>query len=225
MFCIFDLDGTLLDTLSDLANAHNMALSKRGLMPIDTNRYRFLVGKGLRNLCHQTLSIQDEQYPNLPEEQQTLALEEHLHSFQQIYQEHLMDETVPYAGIYALLDSLKENKIDIAVLSNKADPLTKKLITHFFPNYTFLFIEGMNADWPRKPDAAFVLELCSKYAKSPTETYFIGDTSTDMQTAVNAGFRPIGVSWGFRSREELLEHGAAEVFDTAEELSRYLVNR
>lgn len=225
MFCIFDLDGTLLDTLADLGNSHNLALQKRGLAAIPLDDYRYLVGKGLRNLSERTLTLQEENFKHLSKDEQAEAVSEHLACFKALYQAHLLDKTVPYPGIAELLEGLKDKGLDSAVLSNKADHLTKQVMAHFFPDYPFLFVEGMNEEWPRKPDATFALELCKQFGKTPAETLLIGDTSTDMQTATNAGFTPIGVSWGFRTRAELFEHGAVAVFDSPAELAAYLFEK
>ena len=222
MFLIFDLDGTLLDTLADLGESHNLALVERGLDAIPIDDYRYLVGKGLRNLSERTLTLQEESFKNLSKEAQDAAVSQHLARFQVLYHEHLLDKTVPYPGIPELLAQLKDKGLDMAVLSNKADHLTKQLIEHFFPEHPFLFVEGMNEDWPRKPDATFALELCKQFAKNPAETVLIGDTSTDMQTATNAGFIPLGVSWGFRKRAELFEYGAVAVMDSPSELANYI---
>ncbi len=223
MFCIFDLDGTLLDTLQDLADSHNQALLDLGLEALPTDDYRFLVGKGLRNLCLRSLSLQYPAFSELDNSEQERLIEQHLAHFQSIYRRNLMVSTKPYPGIAAMLEQLKKAEIPCAVLSNKADPLTKKLIMHFFKDQNFVFIEGMSEAYPRKPDPTAALAFCAQLGLEPADCYFIGDTSTDMQTATNGGFIALGVSWGFRSREELFENGAVEVFDSPEDLGSYIV--
>ncbi len=225
MFCLFDLDGTLLDTLFDLGNSHNLILKERGLSEISIDEYRYLVGKGLRNLSQAVLKLKDKQFSALSAEEAKAAVEQHLQRFQEVYGEQMLQTTKPYNGIIELLHTLLNAGIESAVLSNKADPFTKVIIAHYFPDYPFLFVEGMNQKWPRKPDASFALKLCKDFGKKPSDTYFIGDTSTDMQTAKNAGFHAVGVTWGFRDRAELLSHGADFIVDTADELSELLLKQ
>lgn len=215
---MFDLDGTLLDTLEDLAAAHNAALVRRGLEPIPMSEYRYLVGEGLRSLNRKALLRQDAAFAQLSRDEQEEALDAHLQASVAIYRERLWVKTQPYPGIEAMLRRLAAAGIGMGVLSNKADDMTKRLIAHFFPEIDFAFVEGMSARWPRKPDPSLALHCAARGGYAPAQVVFVGDTSTDMQTARAGGFTPFGVSWGFRAADELWANGALRVADRVEAL-------
>lgn len=202
---IFDLDGTLLDTLEDLANAANLALTESGFAPCPVDDYRLLVGAGARNLMLRAMSKSTGQPEDCFTDDQVERL---LAAFSQTYASHWADCTRPYAGIPALLDDLRSAGIQLAVVSNKPDQFTDLMIRHFFTENIFSACTGKLDGWPIKPDPALTLEVCRRIGALPATAAMVGDSGTDMATAVNAGLLPVGVLWGFRSAGELLSGGA-----------------
>lgn len=210
---IFDLDGTLLNTLGDLCDAVNAGLTARGLPKIDEEQTRQRVGNGIRRLI--ALS--------LPEGTPDGDIDACLGEFRDYYEAHLHDRTHPYAGVPALLRTLHESGVKVAVLSNKYDPAAKRLIEFFFPGLTDLTF-GERSGVPRKPDPTSALEVLETLGVSREETLYIGDSGVDMQTAKNAGLTAVGVTWGFRSREVLLENGADHLAGHPAELLAYFAS-
>lgn len=221
---IFDLDGTLLDTIGDLAEAQNYALKKAGLSPIEVPQYKMMVGTGIRNLSRIALEKRYPGFNAIETQDKEKLIEAQLKDFTEYYSEHCLDSTGEYEGISELLSKLNERSLKPGILSNKADFLTKKIISHFFPSVDFMFVEGMNEKWPRKPDPSFVLSLCSENGISAENVIYIGDSGTDMKTAVNAGFLPVGVLWGFRGEDELKKNGAAVLCRDKTELLSEILN-
>ena len=191
---IFDLDGTLLDTIADLAAATNYALQQFGYPTHNTDAYRFFVGNGINKLFERAL----------PEEERTQANILKIRScFIPYYNQHNADLSRPYPGIKELLSSLQQKGIQIAVASNKYQEATRKLIAQFFPEIEFTEVLGQREGVPAKPDPQVVFEIIEKASVSAAETIYVGDSCVDMQTGINAGVTTIGVSWGFRPRTEL----------------------
>lgn len=203
---IFDLDGTLLNTLGDLAHAVNYALSKRGCPARSEDEVRAFVGNGVRLLCERALPA-----ARRGETDACLA------DFRAYYGAHLMDRTIPYAGMPETAAALRAAGVRLAVVSNKYDPASKALVRRFYGE-TFSPVFGERDGVPKKPDPAAVLETLTLLGAEPAQTAYVGDSGVDMQTAKNAGLFAIGVSWGFRSRETLLEHGADTLVDRPETL-------
>lgn len=199
---IFDLDGTLLNTLGDLRGAVNASLALRSLPPRTIEEVRAFVGNGVRNLMKRALP------QSYTEEQIDAALAD----FRMWYAQHLCDETRPYEGILRLLDQLKCRGIHMAVLSNKLDSATKQLIDHYFPGQ-FDIVFGERVGIPRKPDPTSCLEVVDRFALPKDQIVYVGDSGVDMQTAKNAGLFAVGVTWGFRSREILTDNGADALID------------
>lgn len=204
---IFDLDGTLLNTLGDLTDAVNAAIVPRGLTAVTENQVRERVGNGIRKLIERCM----------PEGTTDADIDACLEKFRAYYSEHLMHRTHPYDGVADALRALKGAGMQIAVLSNKYDPAAKALIEHFFPGLVDLTL-GERPDVPRKPDPASCLELLRGLGADPEKTVYIGDSAVDMNTAKNAGLASIGVTWGFRSREVLADAGAGVILDRPYEL-------
>ncbi|MGM9613238.1 MAG: HAD-IA family hydrolase [Butyricicoccus sp.] len=204
---IFDLDGTLLNTLGDLADAVNAAIVPRGLAPATTEQVRQRVGNGIRNLIRLSM----------PEDTPDAEIDACLSEFRAYYNDHMMNRTVPYDGVADVLRAFKEAGLRIAVLSNKYDPASKALIAHFFPGLVDLTF-GERPGVPRKPDPTSCREAMDVLGVKPEQTIYIGDSAVDMNTAKNAGVDSIGVTWGFRSREVLIESGAGVLADTPYEL-------
>jgi phosphoglycolate phosphatase len=217
---IFDLDGTLLDTLADLAAAGNLALAEAGLTPLPQDAYRLLVGAGARNLMLRAAAAST----GLPPEQilpgQVEAL---LAAFSQTYNRIWADQTKPYPGIQALLDRLLAADCKLAVLSNKPDPFTQMIVARYFPAGCFAAVAGQLAGWPIKPDPALALEICRQLGVDPAATAMVGDSGSDMTTALRAGMLPIGVLWGFRSARELLDGGAQQLATQPDDLADLLI--
>ena len=206
---IFDLDGTLLNTIDDLAMSTNHALRLFGYPEHSLAEYRFFVGNGITTLIERAL----------PEEARQKNLIYQLRkAFIAYYQLHKTDLTQPYPGIPELLTHLNDQGITLAVASNKYHQGTIELIRHFFGEKLFSVVLGQRENIPVKPDPAIVYEILSQTDTSPAETLYVGDSGVDMQTARNSHLTSIGVSWGFRSRKELMENGADYIVDSPEEI-------
>lgn len=199
---IFDLDGTLLNTLGDLQGAANDALRLRGLPPRTMEEIRRFVGNGVRNLMKRCL----------PAGSSDAEVDAALEDFKRYYGVHLCDSTVPYDGIPELLNILRKRGMKVAVLSNKLDAATQKLIAHYFRGKVDLAF-GEHAGVPRKPDPTSCNMVMKQLGVRPAEVLYVGDSGVDMQTAKNAGLTSVGVTWGFRGREELIENGADMLAD------------
>lgn len=208
---IFDLDGTLLNTLDDLAGACNHALTQCGCPVRPTEEYRMLVGRGITNLFRGAL----------PEGQKSEDMVEKMRSyFIPYYNEHKCDLTKPYEGIIRLLDNLKQAGIALAIASNKYQSGTDELVARYFADYDFVKVLGQREGFPIKPDAAIIFEAMNGIPGiRPEEVIYCGDSNVDMQTGLNAGVRTIGVTWGFRSREELAAYSPWLLADTPSEIS------
>lgn len=191
---IFDLDGTLLNTIADLATATNQALQHFGYPTHPIETYRFFVGNGINKLFERAL----------PEHERTEANVLRIRSqFLPYYNIHNADLSTPYPGIPELLENLQRKGIHMAVASNKYQSATQKLITHYFPEIHFEAILGQREDIPIKPDPTIINEILHLTGIETSEVLYVGDSGVDMQTALHAGVDAIGVSWGFRPRTEL----------------------
>ena len=209
---IFDLDGTLLDTLADIAGACNRMLAARGLPERPIPAYRQMVGNGFTRLVERALP--DGMAASLPKDELTLYIEEGKRN----YVEHLMDATVPYPGVAEAVERLAALGCPMAVLSNKPEPMTRALIEHFFPD-RFAVIRGGRPGVPLKPDPTAVRDVLAELGDNPAGTLYVGDSNVDMLTARNAGLPGVGVAWGFRGEAELREAGARVVVREAAELA------
>lgn len=192
---IFDLDGTLLDTLDDLANACNHALSRCGYPERKREEYRHFVGKGIMNLFRAAMPEDARNEENVKRMRDF---------FLPYYNEHKTDCTKPYQGITDMLDMLTASGISIAVASNKFQAGTEELVRRYFSRYGFAAVLGQREGKPIKPDAGIILEAMAALEDiSKEEVIYCGDSNIDMETGINAGVRTIGVTWGFRSEDEL----------------------
>ena len=205
---IFDLDGTLIDTIEDLGTAVNHALGLRGLPQHSIAQYRDMVGHGIRQLVINALG---------PAAGDPLT-DKVLADFVDYYVAHIDVHSRPYPGMQQLLADLQKKGIRLSVASNKFQQGAEKLVREFFPDIHFVAVLGNSPELPLKPDAAVVQLIMEKAGVSREETVFVGDSATDMKTAANGGVRSIGVSWGFRPRTDLQESGAMDIADSAEEL-------
>lgn len=206
---IFDLDGTLLNTIGDLAAAANRMLSMRGLPEHDYATYCTYVGNGIMRLVERAL-------PDSMRDSATVAA---AHAdFLAYYIDHIDHYTTPYAGVRELLTELQRRGVRLAVASNKFQAGTEKLIRRLFPEIRFEVVFGQRPDVPLKPDPAVVNEILARTEVAAERALYVGDSGVDMQTAHAASVRCVGVSWGFRSREELLAAKADRIIDRAEAL-------
>ncbi len=210
---IFDLDGTLVNTLRDIAESVNFALKKYQLPVHPVESYRLKVGDGNKVLIERSL----------PPDQQHLA-EPVLKLQMNYYAEHFCDYSQPYPDIPKLLTELKELGLKLAVLSNKPDRFMLPLVGKLFPPGTFARIQGQTEGIPLKPDPAFALAIAFDLQVAPEHIVYLGDTGVDMQTARRAGMFPVGVTWGFRDRDELLQNGAQTLIDQPAQLVSLLQN-
>lgn len=206
---IFDLDGTLLDTLQDLANATNYALGKHGLPLRTTDEVRRFVGNGIRTLITSAV----------PEATPQTLQEEVFADFNLYYKAHCADNTKPYPGILQLLAELRHQGCQTAIVSNKADYAVQELARQYFPGLLDAAC-GERQGTARKPAPDMLLAIMQKLHADASSSVYIGDSDTDLLTAQNAGLPCIGACWGFRGRKFLLEHGAALLADNAEEILR-----
>ncbi len=206
---IFDLDGTLLNTLEDLAISTNHALAQNNYPQHELSEYRYFVGNGITKLTERAL----------PEDQRS---EETIlkvrQDFVNYYSEHNMDRTKPYPGIPELIDQLKKRHICMAVASNKYQAATAKLVAHYFAEGTFATVYGQRDNVPTKPDPTVVYNILAETGYTRDETLYVGDSSVDMRTAANSGLRSVAVTWGFRPRKELEENGAVYIIVRPEQL-------
>lgn len=198
----FDLDGTLLDSLADLADCTNQILLKRGFPEHPLDAFRYFVGDGAKMLMTRVL----------PEEVRNESLiEDCRQDFETSYRECWNEQTIPYKDIPELLDALIGRQLKLTVLSNKPNEFTLLMVENLLAQWNFEVVLGQREGIPRKPDPAGMLEICQQL-EIPAEAFlYLGDTATDMKTAVSAGCFPVGVLWGFRTEEELRDNGARAI--------------
>jgi len=206
---IFDLDGTLLDTIEDLGNATNHALRTLGFPERARDEYYLLVGRGITNLFKGAV-------PPGCDTPETIGRMRKL--FLAHYGEHLCDRTHPYPGIPELLKHITERGVRIAVASNKYQAGAETIIVHFFGKYAWTAILGQREGYPIKPDPGIVTLCMEAAGVTEPDVLYVGDSNVDMQTGLNAGVDTVGVTWGFRSREELEAFRPAAVVDTPAQL-------
>jgi phosphoglycolate phosphatase len=214
---IFDLDGTLADTLGGIALSMNRALEREGLAPCSKEDYRGMVGRGMENLARAVLAKSSKEKTLSGAEFEALA-QTLAGSATRFYAEDPLADSAPYAGISELLPELLRRKMKLAVLSNKPDPLARLVVRGLFPGGPFALVRGEIPGVPRKPSPEAVWEIFVELGKTPRDAILAGDSEVDMETALAAGCFPLGVSWGFRPREVIAASGAAQIIDRPEEL-------
>lgn len=206
---IFDLDGTLLNTIEDLGEAANYALEKTGYPTHSIASYPYFVGNGVSKLLQRVL----------PEDSRTEENVNELRKyFMEYYEVHNTDHTKPYPGIIELLEQLQDDGIKLAVASNKYDSAVKKLITHYFPQIKWAALEGQKEGVPVKPDPSIVFEILSKCPTKKSDVLYIGDSGVDMETARRACVTSCGVTWGFRPISELMAYHAENIANQPNEI-------
>lgn len=206
---IFDLDGTLVDTLEDIADAMDRVLAREGAPGHPYARYRYLIGRGIRNLVVEALPAElrsaervDRCYARMLED----------------YGAHLLVKTHVYEGVPELLLALRAGGVPLAIHSNKADQPTRAIVAALLDPDAFVLVAGARPDAPLKPDPTVALRIAARFGLPPARVAYVGDSSVDMQTATAAGMIAVGAAWGFRTREELVENGARAVIDAPADL-------
>ncbi len=206
---IFDLDGTLLDTIEDLADSMNAALQREGHTVHPIGAYRYFVGDGIENLVRRALPESARDEDSVARGKAAMDAE---------YNKRWNAKSKPYAGVPKLLDELTRQQIPMAILSNKPEPFTLLAVNELLSQWTFFPIRGARPDTPHKPDPTGALAVAKELGVIPANCLYLGDTDTDMKTAVSAGMYALGATWGFRPGEELLRTGAQTLLDEPLEL-------
>ncbi|MCI2056323.1 MAG: HAD family hydrolase [Oscillibacter sp.] len=210
---IFDLDGTLLNTIDDLTDAGNYVCRHNGWPEHTVEEFKHMVGHGIPNLVAQ-FSPEDQRSP--------LLILSTLSKFSDYYGKHNLDKTQPYAGIADLLQTLKSKGVQLAVYSNKADEFSRSIVEHFFPG-VFDIVRGKLPAVPVKPDPTGLNALLKELDACRAKTLFVGDSDVDIETGHNARLRACGVTWGFRSQEELETQNPEHLSDSPEALEQWIL--
>lgn len=205
--CVFDLDGTLVNSLRDIAESLNRCLDILGLPTHPIERYRYMVGEGVPMLCQRAVGAT---HPHLVQRLAELARPE--------YRSHLLNYTRPYPGVPELIARLRHAGVRLGVLSNKPHELTLRVINAFWPDGSFDAVYGYIEEQHRKPSPFYLRRMCTDLSVAPADTWLVGDTPTDIETARAAGAIPIGVTWGFRLRTDLERAGPLRIVDHPDEL-------
>ena len=212
--CIFDLDGTLTDTLDSLTFSVNETLKEMGLLPITAEKCRQFVGNGARVLMERSLLEAGEGDLN--------RMDEAMRIYGRIFDANCTYHVVPYEGIPELLRTMRQEGIRLSVLSNKPHRQTVHVVEEVFGRDVFQHIQGQKENIPRKPDPKAALQIAEELGISPEDTVYIGDSEVDIATGTNARMMTIGVTWGFRGREVLQEAGAVLIADSPEEVMKLI---
>jgi phosphoglycolate phosphatase len=206
---LFDLDGTLLDTLKDLADAMNVALERLGFPVHPVEAYKYFVGDGIRCEAERALP---------PEHRDNETIEKCVTIARQEYDRCWADNTKPYPGIPEILDEIQRRDLPMTILSNKPDDFVQVMVKKLLGNWEFKVVLGLMDSIGRKPDPAAALQIASKISVPPKDFLYLGDTNTDMQTATRAGMYAVGALWGFRGEEELVSNGALVIVKEPQEI-------
>lgn len=193
---IFDLDGTLINSLEDIADAMNKVLNDNNYPTHNYESYNYFIGNGIRKLVSRALPVDKQN-----------EIDRCYEAMMTIYGENCIQKTKPYEGIQTLLNELSSRNIPLSVLSNKSDILTKKITESIFPKY-FEPVIGLTTEELKKPNPTTAIQMSNSLNCAPSEIIFVGDSGIDMQTATQAGMLAVGVSWGYRTKDELLLEGA-----------------
>jgi phosphoglycolate phosphatase len=209
---VFDLDGTLINSIPDIADSMNEVLSRYGYPQYNHNQYKYFVGNGIKKLVERCV----------PPEYSTLENVENIFRMMiEVYSDNCLNKTAVYDGIPELLDGLTAKWIKMAILSNKTDSITQQICNKLFYNRHFDIVLGLTDNFPKKPNPQSALFIAKNLSVSPDEVFYLGDTSIDMETACAAGFFAAGASWGFRPAEELLSFGAKFIADNPNDCLHY----
>lgn len=211
---VFDLDGTLVNSLTDLANSVNRGLLAAGLPAQPVERYRKFVGDGREMMVRRAIAAGGGSEKQL---------ETVVDVFNDVYQRHCNDNTAPYDGCGKMLEALSAHGILTAVLSNKPDEFVSRILQKVYPNHRFAEAWGQKPQYKTKPDGEALHAIFALHGVLPEACVYIGDSNVDVYTAQNGGVKMAGVSWGFRGKQELFNAGAPFVADNADELLRYVL--
>lgn len=215
--CIFDLDGTLTDTLESLVYSVNATLNELHLPDITSEQCKSFVGSGARFLIERALQASGDK--------ELVHIEEAMRIYGRIFKENCTYHVTPYEGIVDMLKVLKAKGVKLAVLSNKPHLQTVDVVASFFEEGTFIRVQGQMEGTPRKPDPMAACMIAEKFCVDPSECVYIGDSDVDMQTGNAAGMETVGVTWGFRPKEMLVANGAKHTIDHPEELISIVENK
>lgn len=208
---LFDLDGTLLNSIDDIADSMNAALAGFGFPGHGSSEYKFFVGDGMEILARRALPA---------EARNEKTIEAVVSAMREEYGKRWNNRTACYAGISELLDGITARGLPMAILSNKTDSLTQIIVRNYLAAWEFVTVVGARINMPKKPDPTGALHIAETLGIRPEEFLYLGDTATDMKTANSAGMYAVGATWGFRSAEELKKNGAAVLIDTPVEMLR-----
>ncbi|MBO4432209.1 MAG: HAD-IA family hydrolase [Clostridia bacterium] len=211
---LFDLDGTLADSLKDLAAATNFAIKKFGFPEREVKAFKYFAGDGMPKMIERALPENDNGKD---------TVSKILPVFMDYYAEHYCDNTEPYLGMPSLIDALKADNLLVAVVTNKAEIMARKVVEKLYGN-RFDLIIGKREGIPAKPDPTAALIAMKELGVKPQECVFVGDSKMDVKTGVNSGAYPVGVLWGFREKDELIEGGAMSIIKKPEELLEIIKN-
>ena len=203
---IFDLDGTLIHSLPDIAAAMNRSLKKFGLPTFEESAYKYKVGNGVLKLTERAVGERRDMYEQVKQ------------AYMADYAEHNRVNTRPYRGVPELLRELNARGVPVCVLTNKDQRDAETILAHYFPEISFAMVRGRVEGVPLKPDPTGALLLSSGIGAAPADCLYVGDTSTDMNCGVRAGMETVGVLWGYRPREELVASGARHLISEPAEL-------
>ena len=215
--CIFDLDGTLTDTLDSLEYSVNETMKETGMRPITKEQCRAFVGNGAKVLIEKALRASGDE--------ELAHFDEAFSAYQRIFDANCTYKVKPYPGVPMLLGELKNRGIKLGVLSNKPDRQAVHVVEEIFGKGVFDIVQGQRDGVPRKPDPSAALSMAGEFGADVSETLYIGDSEVDVATGRAAQMDTIAVSWGFRSREELKSAGADRIADTADEILQIIKNR
>jgi phosphoglycolate phosphatase len=210
---IFDLDGTLLDTLFDLAESMNNVLNRRGLPVHGLDAYKYMIGDGVESLIRRAL-------PSHMDNDETIKI--FIDEYRDEYEKNWKKNTKPYDGVIDLIETLSKRGLRLNVLSNKPHDSTLQCVRELLPGPKFDIVLGHKQGANPKPDPYGAIEISDKLGISPSQFLYLGDTSIDMKTAVTAGMYPVGVLWGFRTKDELLNNGAKLILEKPLDLLEFL---
>lgn len=211
---IFDLDGTLTNTLKSLWKSTNMALATAGLPPHEIDSYKYFAGNGAKELIRKSLIADGDA--------ELVHFDSVMEAYNRIFEEYCMYEVKPYDGIQELLKALKEKGLHLAVNSNKPQPRTVDVVEEIFGKDTFDLLVGQCEERRRKPAPDGVNYILEQLHLNKEDVLYIGDTCTDMQTGKSAGVFTVGALWGFRDRQELVENHADAIIENPPELLQYI---
>lgn len=212
--CIFDLDGTLVNSLADISASMNYAIQKNGFAPQPVEKYRYMVGNGI--------SVLADRAAGLDENSNSDVKRKILEDFGEYYELHKLDNTRPFNGIRELIGKLRELGIKLAVNTNKNDNFACDIVTTLFGKNCFSDIRGKRDGINTKPDPTAAFSIMENIGVTKEESIYIGDSNVDIQTAKNAGIRSIGVCWGFRTKEELMQEGADYIAEIPEDILKFI---